>query len=84
MGRGSSFLQAHRAFKEEAKVEHTDMSLKGGTNGLVENLLFYLVADSEPEQYIVAFDALAAWVDNALDMYRVRPCQQSEPSLSAG
>lgn len=48
------------------------MSLKSGVNGVLDNLLLYLVADNEPEQYTVAFSALAGWVDNSLDLYQVR------------
>ena len=39
--------------------------------GIVEDLIFYLVADNDPEQYVVAYDRLAAWVDNSLDIYQV-------------
>ena len=39
--------------------------------GIVEDLLFYLVADNDTRQYVIGFDRLTAWVDNSLDAYQV-------------
>ena len=41
------------------------------SNGIVENVL-YSLADQDPKQYAESFQTLAAWVDNSLDLYRVR------------
>lgn len=40
--------------------------------GIVEDLLLYLVADNNQAQYARSFDSFAIWVDNSLDLYRVR------------
>ena len=47
--------------------------LKVNSNGIIENML-YSLADQDPRQYADSFQRLAAWVDNSLDLYRVRPC----------
>lgn len=66
-------VQALRAFQEEARAG-TDMTLAphfSKDKGIVEDLLLYLVADNDPEQYVKAFDRLASWVDHSLDLYQV-------------
>lgn len=44
----------------------------GESDGVVEGLLFATAADGDPEELVAAFDRLAAWVDNSLDIYKVR------------
>lgn len=52
--------------------------------GIVEDLLFYLVAENDTQQYLVAFDRLTAWVDNSLDAYQVlRKCGLSAPTAKS-
>ncbi len=51
-----------------------DMALQhllDSEDGVIENLLFSTAAEGEPTAYLQAFDRLAAWVDNSLDLYRV-------------
>ena len=45
--------------------------LQINSSGIIENVL-YSLADQNPKQYADSFHRLAAWVDNSLDMYRVR------------
>lgn len=45
--------------------------LQVNSNGVIENML-YSLADQDPRQYADSFQRLAAWVDNSLDLYRVR------------
>ncbi len=44
----------------------------GESDGVVEGLLFATAADGDPEELVAAFDRLAAWVDNSLEIYKVR------------
>lgn len=49
-------------------------SAAGESDGVVEGLLFATAADGDPEELVAAFDRLAAWVDNSLDIYKVHCC----------
>ncbi|KAG1654193.1 hypothetical protein FOA52_004568 [Chlamydomonas sp. UWO 241] len=40
------------------------------TKGVVEQLVCGFAADGDPQLYVDAFDRLASWVDNSLDIYR--------------
>eukprot|EP00955_Chlamydomonas_euryale_P022968 242424-Chlamydomonas_euryale.AAC.1 len=40
--------------------------------GVVETLVASFAAESDPSLYVHAYDRLVAWVDGAIDMYRVR------------
>lgn len=66
--------QAEQIFKQESHLqEEEEMALVHQLDteqGIVQNLLFYNAADNDPEQYLVSFDRLAAWVDNSLDMFK--------------
>ncbi|KAL4432555.1 hypothetical protein ABPG77_000492 [Micractinium sp. CCAP 211/92] len=42
----------------------------GESDGVVEGLLFATAADGDPEELVAAFDRLAAWVDNSLEIYK--------------
>jgi hypothetical protein len=42
--------------------------------GVVEQLVSHFGVESEPSIYAESFEKLSNWVDNALDMYRVRAC----------
>lgn len=44
---------------------------RGGEEGVVEGLLFATSAEGDPAELVAAFDRLAAWVDNSLDLYKV-------------
>ena len=47
------------------------------SSGIVENVL-YSLADQNPQQYADSFQRLAAWVDDSLDLYKVRYCRLRE------
>lgn len=60
--------------RQEAGVDTMALAsqrLHVNNNGIVENVL-YSLADNNPRQYADSFVRLAAWVDNSLDLYRVR------------
>ncbi|KAK9792235.1 hypothetical protein WJX73_002210 [Symbiochloris irregularis] len=66
---------ALQAFKQESQAASTpqDMALApqlSKDKGIVEDLLFYLVAENDTQQYVMGFDRLTAWVDNSLDAYQ--------------
>ena len=42
------YLQAHSVFKAEAQAKGLELTQTSSDNGMVEDLLFYLVADNEP------------------------------------
>ena len=42
--------------------------------GVIENLASF-ASDNDPNVYVDAYERLANWVDNSLDMYRVRSMQ---------
>lgn len=60
--------------RQEAGVDTMALAsqrLHVNSNGIVENVL-YSLADHNPRQYADSFHKVAAWVDNSLDLYRVR------------
>ncbi|GAB4823536.1 hypothetical protein N2152v2_010582 [Parachlorella kessleri] len=70
-----------RKFSEAEKVLQLELKEQGAQpmalqhlldseDGVIENLLFNTEADGEPAAYLRAFDRLATWVDNSLDLYR--------------
>ena len=72
------YTEAERAFLKhtpETASSEDDMALAHRLHlhkGVVENLVLAFDADSDPKAYAESFDRLAAWVDNSLDVYRVR------------
>ena len=67
------FAKTEALLRQEAGVDSMALSqrLQVNSNGIVENVLYSLV-DQDPRQYATSFHRLAAWVDNSLDLYRVR------------
>ena len=39
---------------------------------MFQDLLLFNVADGDTQRFLEEFDRLTAWVDNSLDMYKVR------------
>ena len=68
------FARTEALLRQEAGVDTMALAsqrLHVNSNGIVENVL-YSLADHNPRQYADSFHRLAAWVDNSLDLYRVR------------
>lgn len=42
------------------------------TDAGLQDLLFCVAAEANPQAYVDSFDQLAAWADSSLDLYRVR------------
>lgn len=72
------------SFKEAEKVLELEMKesipagellvqswLGWGGEGVEERLLFATAGEGDPAELVQAFDRLAAWVDNSLDIYNV-------------
>ena len=69
-----SFAKTGALLREEAGVDSMALSaqkLHVNGNGIIENML-YSLADQDPTQYADSFQKLASWVDNSLDLYKVR------------
>ena len=69
-----SFAKTGALLQEEAGVDSMALSaqrLHVNGNGIIENVL-YSLADQDPTQYADNFQKLASWVDNSLDLYKVR------------
>ena len=73
------FKEAEKAFAEEsggsAAAHKDEMSLHHRLEthkGVVENLLTQYSTRDDPNFASAAFDKLVQWVDNSLDVYRVR------------
>ena len=63
--------------KEQGAQPMALQHLLDSEDGVIENLLFNTEAEGKPAAYLQAFDRLATWVDNSLDLYRVgdrTPC----------
>ncbi len=66
-----------------ALAHQLDAGAGGAAGGLARaEALLALVADADPDRYVRAFDRLATWVADSLDMYRVRTV--SPPSRLSG
>ncbi|KAI3425901.1 hypothetical protein D9Q98_007874 [Chlorella vulgaris] len=75
--RKRNFKEAEKVLELEIKesVPATDQLAqswlgRGGEEGVVEGLLFATSAEGDPAELVAAFDRLAAWVDNSLDLYK--------------
>ena len=66
------FANAERLFREEAKL--TGEPGLGGVSesSVFEDLLLFNVADGNAKRFLEEFDSLAAWIDQSLDVYKVR------------
>lgn len=65
----SKALQANgAAAKDEMALAHRLETHKG----VVESLVTHFASEGEPQFYVEAFERLANWVYNSLDLYRVR------------
>lgn len=42
------------------------------TDAGLQDLLFCVAAEANPQAYVESFDQLVAWADSSLDLYRVR------------
>lgn len=74
----SRYKEAQRALEKEVGPQEKDeMSLAHRletTKGVVQQLVENFAAEGDPQLYVDAYDRLVSWVDNALDIYRVRCC----------
>jgi hypothetical protein len=86
LARPCRYNEAAIVFREQAKKKNnstgeeaeTAVQQQGQGHSLdtdagLQDLLFYVAAEGNPQALVDSFDQLAAWADSSLDLYRVRP-----------
>jgi hypothetical protein len=57
----------------EAAGQQQGQSHSLDTDAGLQDLLFYVAAEGNPQALVDSFNQLAAWADSSLDLYRVSP-----------